>query len=282
MRHVLPCKQADIDMKGPPMGIRSRINSLLNSFSIPIREPTQVASSRSEVAKQAEARPSADAVEGPKLNLGSGNDNKAGWINIDMHERHSPDVVADVTKLTTIEDGYAGYALAQDVLEHLSRDRVMTALQEWNRVLRDGGILEVRTTDVIAITDLMRRPERNNPEEHHRLLQCMFGTQGYIGDFHLSGFTETWMRDALKKAGFKVLYFGRKDEWLLEVFAKKVRHTPPDHLITDGTNEEFIDAAYRTILKRDPDDEGRAYWLEMISTGITREYIVRHFKDVHG
>lgn len=267
------------------MGVRSRLKNLISgSVTLSYEAHEQPAQGQLEASSQAlqaaQVKPSADTVEGPKLNLGSGHDNKAGWINIDMHERHSPDIVADVTKLVTLEDNYAGYALAQDVLEHVSRDTVMTALHEWNRVLRHGGLLEVRTTDVIAITDLMRQPERNNPEEHNRLLQCMFGTQGYVGDFHLSGFTETWMRHALEVSGFEVVYFGRRDEWLLDVVAKKVRHSPPDRLITDGTNEEFVDAAYRTILNRDPDDEGRAYWLSQLADGITREYIVRHFRNV--
>ena len=75
------------------------------------------------------------------------------WINIDIHERHHPDIVADVTKLIAINDNYAAYALAQDILEHIGRDTVMTALQQWNRVLLPQGLLEIRTTDVIAITE---------------------------------------------------------------------------------------------------------------------------------
>ncbi|MCJ8509261.1 DUF4214 domain-containing protein [Rhizobium lemnae] len=265
------------------MGIRNPLSILINGLKTACVEaeetaPIETAAAPAEVHQ---VKPSADTVEGPKLNLGSGHDNKVGWINVDMHERHSPDIVADVTKLVTIGDNYAAYALAQDVLEHVSRDTVLTALHEWNRVLRHDGLLEVRTTDVIAITDLMRQPERDNPEEHNRLLQCIFGTQGYVGDFHLSGFTETWMRDALEKAGFEVVYFGRHDQWLLDVVARKVSHSPPDRLITEGTNEEFIEAAYSTILKREPDDDGRAYWLSQLADGITREYIVRHFRDTN-
>ena len=246
------------------MGIRA----LLRSFF-----------TRSRREGSPQQRPCSNTVAGPKLNLGSGYDNKAGWINIDMHERHKPDIVADVTKLTHIEDNHAAYALAQDVLEHVSRGAVLTALHEWNRVLRHGGLLEIRTTDVIGITELMRQPERNNPKEHDRLLQCMFGTQGYIGDFHLSGFTKTWMLNALDKAGFEVVYFGKIDMWLMDIVARKARHSPPDRLITEGTNEEFIDNAYKQIFRRNPDTEGRAYWLEQLSDGISREFIVRHLSE---
>ncbi len=83
-------------MKVSHMGIRNH----LHIFS----RGAKTTSPAPEVAERDPApqvKPSADAVEGPKLNLGSGHDNKAGWINIDMHERHSPDIVADVTKLVT-------------------------------------------------------------------------------------------------------------------------------------------------------------------------------------
>lgn len=219
-------------------------------------------------------KPSSDNIEGPKLNIGSGWDNREGWVNIDMYARHNPDIVADATRLTPIDDNYAAYALAQDILEHIHRDRVMTALKEWNRVLRPSGLLEIRTTDVIAIVDLMREPDRANPAQHNTLLRCMFGTQGYAGDFHLSGFTEIWMRDALEKAGFEIVYLGRHDQWLLDVVGRKVRHCPPDSLVTIKRDEMFLEAAYKQFLGREPDDGGRAFWLEQIASGIPREAVI--------
>lgn len=221
-----------------------------------------------------QSKPSPNIVDGPKLNIGSGWDNRKGWVNIDMHARHNPDIVADATQLTPIEDNYAAYAVAQDILEHIHRNRVMTALREWNRVLRPSGLLEIRTTDVIAITDLMRKPDRANPEQHNTLLRCMFGTQGYEGDFHLSGFTEIWMRDAMEKAGFEIVYLGHHDQWLLDVVGRKVRHCPPDPLVTIESNEIFLEAAYRQFLGREPDDGGRVYWLEQIASGIPREAVI--------
>lgn len=255
------------------MRIRQRLAYIISGTPVPLDEQAALLPFEPEQTK-----PTPENIEGRKLNLGSGHDNKVGWINIDIHERHQPDIVSDVTKLTEIDDNSAAYALAQDVLEHISRDTVMTALREWNRALFPGGLLEIRTTDVIAITDLMRK--QDTPEDHNRFLQCMFGTQGYIGDFHLSGFTETWMRDALVKTGFEVVYLGRKDKWLLDVVARKISHCPPDPLITEGTNEEFLRTAYTQLLGRDLDEEGRVYWMQQLSDGITREFIVRHLNEI--
>ena len=218
-------------------------------------------------------KPSLDDKDGPKLNLGCGWDKREGFINIDLHARHAPDLVADATRLTEIEDNFAVHAVAQDILEHIHRDRCATALQEWNRVLQFGGYLEVRTTDVIGIVELMNEPERANPEGHAHLLQCMFGTQGYVGDFHLNGFTEISLRDAFERAGFEVVYIGRQDQWLLDVVGRKIRHAPPDVLFTSGTDAEFLTAAYQRFLARDPEAEGQSYWMDQLSQGTPREVI---------
>lgn len=218
-------------------------------------------------------RPSADNVDGPYLNLGCGWDKRPGWINIDMNDFHAPDIVADATRLSMVEDKYAGYALAQDILEHIHRDRCLTALQEWNRVLRMGGLLEVRTTDVIGIVNLMQQPENTTAEKHATYLQCMFGTQGYEGDFHLAGFTEIVMRDLLDKSGFEIEYYDLKDGWLIDVVARKFRHAPPERYITTGTDHEFLEEAYRRFLKRDPDPAGMFHWLKQLETGTPREVI---------
>lgn len=219
-------------------------------------------------------KPKLEDIDAPKLNLGSGWDNREGWVNIDMHARHNPDIVADVTNLSELEDNYAGYAVAQDILEHIHRDRCLTALREWNRVLQIGGYLEVRTTDVIEIANLMKRPDRSDPENHNVLLRCMFGSQGYEGDFHLSGFTDIWLTDAFEKAGFEVVFLGHQDHWLLDMVGRKTRHAPPDTLISSGSNEEFIEAAYERFLGRPADAEGREYWLAQMADGIPREVIM--------
>jgi predicted SAM-dependent methyltransferase len=227
----------------------------------------------------AHLKPSSESIKGPKLNLGSGWDIRDGWVNIDMNASHKPDIVADATRLSQIDDNYAGYAVAQDILEHIHRDRCMTALREWNRVLRLGGLLEVRTTDVIEIAKLMNEPDRNNPEGHNLLLRCMFGTQGYEGDFHLNGFTEVWLTDALEKAGFEVVYLGHHDHWLLDIVGKKVTHTPPDPLVVNGTDEEFLEAAYQRVLGRTIDTGGKKHWLAQLAAGIPREVILTALED---
>jgi predicted SAM-dependent methyltransferase len=246
------------------MGIVSRLRRQFLPSPATSASPAPVAASQ--------ARPA--IPEGPKLNLGCGFDIREGWINIDLHDWHKPDMVADVTNLTEIEDNYAVYALAQDVLEHIHRDRCLTALSEWNRVLLMGGLLEVRVPDVIALSRLMQAPDRQSPEQQAHLLQCMFGTQGYNGDFHYNGFTEVSLRASMSAAGFELVYVGHKDEWLWDAVARKVSHTPPDPLLRVATDEEFVGRAYEVILNREADSGGRAHFLDKLASGVPREVVL--------
>lgn len=43
------------------------------------------------------------------------------------------------------------------------------------------------------------------------------------------------------------------------------------------SNEEFLSYAYRAIMGRQPDAEGKAYWLDMLSQGATRTWVVSSF-----
>jgi SAM-dependent methyltransferase len=77
-----------------------------------------------------------------KLNLGCGKDIREGWINIDRHEY--PGVVQyDISRLPLpFADGVVDEILASHVLEHLIFWEEL--MPEFNRILRPGGILEIR------------------------------------------------------------------------------------------------------------------------------------------
>lgn len=211
---------------------------------------------------------------GPKLNIGCGFDKRDGWINIDFQEMHDPDMVADAADLNQLEDNTASYVLAQDILEHLERSRVPTALREWNRVLQSGGRLELRVPDIFGLIDLMRKDAWNTAEGHNRLLGSLFGTQAYKGDYHLSGFTELYLTAELENAGFRVVELRQRDEWLFEVIAEKVSHCPSNPLFAIADDEEFVEQAYQLYLGRPSDPEGKSHWLSSLADGLLRETFI--------
>ncbi len=208
---------------------------------------------------------------GKKLNLGCGNDYREGYVNVDMNASHRVDLESDVTWLKTIADRSCVEVLAQDVLEHIPRARGATALKEWNRVLENGGTLRLRVPSLIHLLGLLKDENRQSVQEQKQLIQCLYGTQGYEGDFHFNGYTEVTLRQDLLAAGFELTQLEIVDEWLFDAEARKVRHTAPDAVLRMASDEDFIATLYKTLLGRAPGPEGLAYYLAVLKNGITRE-----------
>lgn len=215
-----------------------------------------------------------------KLNLGCGADIRAGYVNIDMNPWHGPQVVADVRKLGFLPSQQYDEILAQDVLEHLPRNETLRILMLWNRPLRIGGRLVLRVPSVLGVADLIRHPDNQTPDKQEELIQALFGTQAYSGDFHLTSFTELLLRDFLDKAGFRVSSLALEHGWLFDAVAEKVTHIEecpiPDFgmLVEVGSDDEFVRACYREILRREADPGGFQYWVDGLRGGMSRQVVV--------
>jgi hypothetical protein len=158
-----------------------------------------------------------------RLNVGCGWDRRDGYLNVDLQEFHEPDLVGDARDLRELPSGHFEEILAIDVLEHLPRTDCAVALAEWWRLLVDGGRLMLQVPDVVAVARLLC--ERRDVSDQRTLVQNLFGTQAYTGDWHQNGFTELLLRAELHEAGFDVLALTHRDEWLFDVTAAK-RSTP--------------------------------------------------------
>jgi hypothetical protein len=180
-----------------------------------------------------------------RLNVGCGFDHRAGYVNVDFEERHDPDLLADVRDLSMLPSGEYDEVLAIDVLEHLPRSDTAACLTEWHRVLRSGGELRLQVPDVVACGRLLMR--RDTVEQHEQLVHQLWGTQAYTGDFHLSGFTDLLVIEALHRTGFHRIELQSRDLWQMQVRAEKVAGDPDPLAIgwvqgvydleTDGVNE---------------------------------------------
>ncbi|MBX4210341.1 class I SAM-dependent methyltransferase [Candidatus Parcubacteria bacterium] len=78
----------------------------------------------------------------PKLNLGSGTDIRAGWVNLDSAKLPGVDVVHDIQKLPLpFKDGEFDVMLCRDILQHVDYTPI---LKDLYRILRPGGKLIIR------------------------------------------------------------------------------------------------------------------------------------------
>jgi FkbM family methyltransferase len=217
--------------------------------------------------------PSFDPTRHPRrLNLGCGYDRRDGYLNVDLNAFHEPDLVADACDLAALPNDYYLGVVAQDVLEHLPRLRTREALCEWNRVLAPDGVLEIRTTNLLGLLGLFDREDLQSVESQERLIQCLFGTQVYDGDFHLTAFTEPLLRAYLEESGFEVQSVEARDQWLFDVRARKVRTCDAGlrerrELLATPGDERFVARAYEVLLGRPADPGGVAFFLARLREG---------------
>ena len=156
-----------------------------------------------------------------KLNLGCGFDIRLGYLNIDFQDFHNPDLVADIRKLDMLPSDFYDEIIAQDCLEHFPRCDTQPALSKWSRLLKTGGILKLRVPNLIGLLEILSWEDKQSIEDQEVLVQCLFGTQAYEGDWHLTGFTQILLEHYLEKAGFCQIEFKIKDHWLFDVSCKK-------------------------------------------------------------
>ncbi len=141
-----------------------------------------------------------------RLNLGCGRDVREGFVNVDLFSDEPAVVQMDISRLE-LPDECADYVLASDVLEHFPHRRVPEVLREWARVLKPGGIIEVRCPSLRLQMQAYLRGDWSADVASYMI----FGGQTNPGDYHCVGFDETSIQVHLAKAGFEVFELVRYD-----------------------------------------------------------------------
>lgn len=128
-----------------------------------------------------------------------------GWsvVRLDIDPRTQPDLVADMTALGAI--GPFDAVACNNALEHLYPHQVLTALQEFHRVLKPGGhaVIQVPDLEGVAPTDDVI------PEIGLTGLHLYYGDPARLEEFphmaHHCGFVADTLRRVLEEAGFQAM-----------------------------------------------------------------------------
>lgn len=153
-----------------------------------------------------------------KLNLGSGFDKKPGWINIDALPMFKPDLVHDLTDPLPFSDNSVAEVLAQDILEHFTKEDVANIIAEIARVLKKGGMVTVRVPNVDDIVHRFKDDKETRNE-------FLYGTTKQTGVFgaHKMGFTPRLLIFLMMKHQLELVSLKQETTNYLAVF-KKVSH----------------------------------------------------------
>jgi predicted SAM-dependent methyltransferase len=89
-----------------------------------------------------------------KLNLGCGTDYKEGWVNIDNNSDHNItklDLNIDLRRPLPFKDNSVDYIFHEHFMEHLTIEQSRTALKDYMRVLKKGGVMRIAMPDLETI-----------------------------------------------------------------------------------------------------------------------------------
>lgn len=82
-------------------------------------------------------------MEKRKLNLGSGNDYRRGWVNLDYNKKYRTDVLHDLGKFPyPFKSEEFDYIYCSHILEHA--DDLFRTLRELLRIVKKDGIIHIR------------------------------------------------------------------------------------------------------------------------------------------
>ena len=152
-----------------------------------------------------------------KLEVGSGNKPKEGYLHFDVRANVKADVVGDARKLPFKDEEFTE-VYSRFFLEHLLRKDALVALSEMNRVLKKNGTLEIIVPNIgyfckLFITETGQKKEW--------ALNKMYGFENYIEDHHYFGYDEDTLTKALILSGFIEIERIDEEEQYLHLRAKK-------------------------------------------------------------
>lgn len=132
------------------------------------------------------------------IHLGCGEINSSEFINVDT--RFFPHIhhVNDVCELSIFRNEFADLIYASHILEHISMLKLTQVLNEWKRVLRNGGILRIGVPNFETI---LKMYEDNN-QDIDIIWMPLMGGQEYKDNFHYAVFSKDSLTRLLLECGF--------------------------------------------------------------------------------
>ena len=131
---------------------------------------------------------------GLKLHLGSGDYWFDGYINIDVGVYGGTDMLWDITEGLPFQSETVEIIEMYEVLEHLEKDQVSKLLDEFQRLLIDGGMVILSVPDMDELV-------AKYPEDKEQVITYIYGYGGYQS--HKWGYSQDTLKKLFEDKGFK-------------------------------------------------------------------------------
>jgi len=138
-----------------------------------------------------------------------------GWkeIRLDIDPKVNPDIIADIRDMSLIDSDSVDSVYANHILEHLFDYEVLTALREFYRVIKPGGLVCIGVPDLQAVSKEVANGNLHgvlyeSPAGPIAAIDCIYGYRRFTIDnpnqMHKTGFTPNSLEDKIIYAGFRL------------------------------------------------------------------------------
>lgn len=143
-----------------------------------------------------------------RLNLGCGDQQPDGWMNVDKEPSFKPGTLCDVRQGLLLADDSVDYAVAHHSLQQFTHDELPGVVAEVRRVLKPGAVFRVTVPDVLAAYRAWERgnaawfphgPEVENLDVGLSLYLTWYSTARTL-------FTPGYLDERLRAGGFADVY----------------------------------------------------------------------------
>lgn len=93
----------------------------------------------------------------PKLHIGCGSNELAGWLNTELCPRGGQ-IFLDATRRFPFEDAVFRFVYSEHMIEHISLRDAGVMLGECFRVMAPGGVIRIVTPDLMALKRVLDAP----------------------------------------------------------------------------------------------------------------------------
>lgn len=151
---------------------------------------------------------------GPQTKEGVKGFNTGEWteIRFDIDEKVNPDIVGTLTDMSAVKTGSMDAVFSSHNIEHIYAHQVISALKEFNRVLKDDGFVVLTCPDLQSVceavaNDKLLEPLYVSPAGPISPIDILYGHRGFIANgnaymAHKCGFTYKVLDQSFAQAGF--------------------------------------------------------------------------------
>lgn len=152
-----------------------------------------------------------------KLEIGSGNKPKQGYVHFDIRQNVNADIVGNAKQLPFVNEEF-DEVYSRFFLEHLSRKDARIVLKEMFRVLKKNGCLEIIVPNLKYFCKLFIE---ETGQKKQWALNKIYGFENYLEDHHFFGYDFEVLKIFLEETGFKNITKTDSEEQYLHVKAQK-------------------------------------------------------------